>query len=138
MTPHPTTRDIAKSFYRTYLQRADECLRAAEHSFSLNEWNATAINAIHACIAACDAMCVYFLGKRCIGESHNETVVLFKTIRTGEDITINANRIARIMRIKNMAEYEERLISRSDCERIMHDCEKLVAYVKKELPCSEK
>ena len=64
MTPRFKTRDVSKSFYTNYLKRAEECFHAAQHSLQEQEWNASAINAIHCCIAACDAMCVYFLGKR--------------------------------------------------------------------------
>ena len=56
------TRDVAKSLYTNYLKRSEECLHAAKNSFAMQEWNAATINAIHACIAGCDAMCVYFLG----------------------------------------------------------------------------
>ncbi|MEE8184799.1 MAG: HEPN domain-containing protein [Thermodesulfobacteriota bacterium] len=134
MTPKLQTRDVTKSLYINYLKRAEECLHAAKYSFDNQEWNAATINAIHSCIAACDAMCVYFLGKRHAGESHNDAVALFKTIKSGGEINTNANRIARILRIKNMAEYEERLVYRSEAEKALKDCERFFEYVKKELP----
>ncbi len=106
MVSRPATRDVQKSLYVNFLKRAEECAHAAQNSFSNQEWNATAINAIHSCIAACDAMCVYFLGKRHAGEKHEEVVNLFITIKSdNEEIKNNANRILRILRIKNMAEY---------------------------------
>lgn len=129
------TRDVAKSFYSNYLKRAEECLHAAKNSFTAQEWNAATINAIHACIAGCDVMCVYFLGKRHTGDSHNDAVSLFKTIKTaGEKLNTNANRILRILRIKNMAEYEERLVYKSEAEKVLKDCERFLEYVKKQLP----
>lgn len=135
MTPKFGTRDVARSFYTNYLKRAEECLHAAKNSFAIQEWNATIINAIHSCIAACDAICVYFLGKRHAGESHGDAVNLFKTIKASdEEINTNANRIIRILRIKNMAEYEERLVHRSEAEKVLKDCERFLEYVKKELP----
>ena len=134
MTPKLRTRDISKSYYRNYLKRAEECVRAAEHSLANQDWNAVSINSIHACIAACDAMCVYFLGKRHAGESHNDVVTLFKMIKSGEEINVNANRITRILRIKNMAEYEERLVYKSEAEKVFKDCRRLLEYAIKELP----
>ena len=134
MTPKMRTRDISKSYYRNYLKRAEECVRAAEHAFANQDWNAVSINAIHACIAACDAMCVYFLGKRHAGESHNDAVALFKMIKSGEEINVNANRIARILRIKNMAEYEERLVYKYEAEKVFKDCRRFLEYAIKELP----
>ena len=79
-------------------------------------------------------MCVYFLGKRHIGENHNDAVALFKAIKSSEELNKNANRIIRILRIKNIAEYEERLIYKSEAERVLKDCERFLEYVKKELP----
>ena len=134
MTPKFRTRKVAKSFYTNYLKRAEECLHAAKNSFNNQEWNAATINAIHSCIAACDAMCVYFLGKRHAGENHNDAVTLFKIIKSSKEINTNANRIARVLRIKNMAEYEERLVYKSEAEKVLKDFERFLEYVKKELP----
>ena len=134
MTPKLKTRDVAKSLYTNYLKRAEEYLHAAINSFNNQEWIAATISAIHSCIAACDAMCVYFLGKRHAGEDHDVAVALFKTINSGEEINTNANRILRILRIKHMAEYEERLIYRSEAEKVLKDCKRFLEYVKRELP----
>lgn len=129
------TRDVAKSLYVNYLKRSQECLNAARNSSGIEHWNASAINAIHSAIAACDAICVYFLGKRSAGDNHNDAVNLFKTIKIekGEEISTNANRILRILRVKNTAEYEDRLIHKSEAEKILRDCEKFFAYVKRKL-----
>ncbi len=127
------TRDVHKSAYENYLKKAEECVHAARNSCELEEWNASAINAIHCCISACDAMCVYFLGKRNSGEDHNDAARLFKSIKDSEDINTNANRIIRILRIKNMAEYEERLVRRSEAEAILKDCERFLDFVKSQI-----
>ena len=89
---------------------------------------------IHSWIAACDAICVYFLGKRHSGEDHSSVVNLFKTIKQNETINTNANRIIRILRIKNMAEYEERLVYKTEAEKALKDCERFFEFVKGELP----
>ncbi len=134
MTAKFRTRDVSKSFYSNYLQKAEECLRAAKNSFSNQEWNSSTISAIRACISGCDAMCVYLLGKRNAGENHNDTVTLFKTIKSDESINTNANRILRVLRVKNMAEYEERLVYRSEAEKVLKDCDRFLEFVKKSLP----
>lgn len=135
MTSKLKTKDIAKSLYSNFLKKAEECFHAAKNSFATQEWNAATINAIHTCIAATDAMCVYFLGKRHAGENHEDVVSLFKTIKCASgEININANRILRILRIKNMAEYEERLVYKSESEKVLKDCERFLEFVKKKLP----
>lgn len=135
MTPKFSTRDVNKSLYANYFKRAEECLYAARDSFDAEKWNASAINSIHSCIAACDAVCVYFLGKRHAGDSHNDAIRLLKMIgENDEGINANANRASRIISIKNMAEYEERLVYRSEAEKILKDCERFFEFAKKRLP----
>lgn len=135
MTPKLKTRDVDKSLYSNYLKRAEECFHAAKNSFSIQEWNASVINAIHACIAASDAVCVYFLGKRHAGDSHDDAGALLKTIKqNNESLNTNINRFGRISAIKNIAEYEDRLIYENEAEKVLKDCERFLEYVKKELP----
>lgn len=134
MTPKFKTRDVSKSAYTNHLKRAEECFNAAQHSLQKQEWNASAINAIHCCIAACDAMCVYFLGKRHSGESHNDAARLFKTIKSTDEYNTNTNRILRILRMKNMAEYEDRLVYKPEAEKIFKDCERFLEFVHKSVP----
>ena len=133
MTPKFRTRDVAKSAYLNYLKKAEECFHSAQISIENEEWNAVAINAIHCCISASDAMCVYFLGKRHSGENHNDVAALFKSIRNDEGININAGRIIKILRTKNMAEYEDRLVRKTEAESIFKDCERFLEYVKNQL-----
>ena len=135
MTPRFSTRDVHKSIYVNFIKKAEECFHASGFSFNAQEWNASAINAIHCCISACDAMCVYFLGKRHSGDSHEESVGLFRTVKeNNEEIKTNASRLLRTLAVKNIAEYEERLVNRAEAERILKNAERFLSFVKKELP----
>lgn len=129
MGPKTRTQDVNRSFYANYLQKSRECFEAAQESFVKENWNACAINAIHSSISACDALCVYALGKRHSGENHNEAIKLLKTVRSNEIYNINANRLNRILNMKNMAEYEERLVYQKEAEKILKDCERFLEFV---------
>lgn len=133
MTSKLKTRDVPKSHYSNYLKRAEECLTAAQLAYEREEWNSSAINSIHAVISLVDAMCIYFLGKRHSGENHNDAAGLFKSIKDDEDTNTNANRIIRVLRMKNMAEYEERLVIRLEADKILKDAERLAEFVKKRI-----
>jgi len=112
------TQEVKRSFSSNFQKRAEECHRAAQESFSRSDWTAATICAVHGCISACDAICVHFLGKRHSGEHHRDAVELFKSIKPDEEIYIqNGFRLRRILAIKNMAEYEERLVYRSEAEK---------------------
>ncbi|MCP4651757.1 MAG: HEPN domain-containing protein [PVC group bacterium] len=129
------TRDVNKCNYSNYLKRAEECFRATQNSIDKSDWTAATINAVHACIAGCDAVCVYYLGKRHAGESHGEAVKLFRTVKPGnKEMDTNAGRLTRILSIKNIAEYEDRLIYESESGKILKDTDRFLAFVKKLLP----
>jgi len=62
-------------------------------------------------------------------------VALFKTIKADDEkINTNANRLSRILSVKNMAEYEDRLVFRTEAEKVIRDCERFLEYVKTKLP----
>jgi HEPN domain-containing protein len=135
MNPKPETQSVDHAFYANYLIKSDECLRAAKESFSKGDWNAATICAIHSCISACDALCVFFLGKRHSGSYHNDAIILMVTIKSAdEQLKRNALRLRNILNIKNMAEYEERLVHRSEAEKAMKDMERFLAFVRSRLP----
>jgi len=135
MTPKIKTKKTNSSLYSNYLKRANECYAAAKDSHARADWNAATICAIHACISACDAMCIFYLGKRHSGENHNDAVKLFKSIKDNdENHDKNANRLSRIISVKNIAEYEERLVFKTEAERILKDLERFLNYVMKQLP----
>jgi HEPN domain-containing protein len=127
---------VERNLYTNYLVRAEECLSAARHSLSLNEWNASAINAIHSGIASLDALCVYYLGQRHAGGNHEDAIILFRSIKqlNREDIDGIANRVIKILKMKNMAEYEERLVHQAEAQNILKDAERLLEAVKNKLP----
>ena len=130
----PRTKEVPKSMYANFLKRADECFNAARYSFDNNEWTASAISAIHSTIASCDAVCIYYLGKHSSGESHNDAVTVFKSTSNDEETANMANKIAKVLRIKNIAEYEQRLVFKSEAETIFKDCGRILEFAKKRLP----
>jgi HEPN domain-containing protein len=135
MNPKIKTRDVARNLYTNYLKRSDECFTAAKESLSKGDWNAAAICAIHSCISAGDALCIYFLGKRHAGPNHHDAVVLFDIIKSGKiEVKNNANRLRKILDVKNMAEYEERLVRRSEAEKVLKDTERFLAFARSLLP----
>jgi len=57
---------------------------------------------------------------------------------TDERFKGNVVRLRRVIDIKNMAEYEERLVFRKEAEKALKDCERFLAFVIAELPQTEK
>jgi HEPN domain-containing protein len=138
MTAALRTQKVDSSFYSNFLKKALECSRAASQSFARGDWNAAAICSVHSSISGCDALCVHALGVRHAGERHSDSALLLRSIRpTDERFKANAARLRRIIDIKNMAEYEERLVFREEAERATKDCERFLIFVRSELPQSD-
>jgi len=128
------TKDVSKSNYTNFLRRADECFRAAKDSIAKSDWTSAAISAVHACIAGRDAVYIFFR-KRHSGESHGEAVKLFRTVKPGnKEVATDAGRLTRVLSMKNMAEYEDCLVYEAESDKIIRDCERFLAFVKKMLP----
>jgi len=127
---------VERSLYTNYLVRAEECLSAAKNSLNLHQWNASAISAIHSGIASLDALCVYYLGQRHAGQNHEDAITLFRGIKQfdREDMDTIANRVIKILKMKNMAEYEERLVHQTEAQNILKDAERLFEVIKTKLP----
>lgn len=51
-----------------------------------------------------------------------------------EELKKNASRFRNILNVKNMAEYEERLVRRAEAERAMKYTERFLAFVRSRLP----
>jgi HEPN domain-containing protein len=135
MNPKIRTKEVTRNLYANYLKRSDECFTAAKASLSTGDWNAAAICAIHSCISARDALCVHFLGRRHSGANQSDAVVLLEM--TGierPELTTNSNRLRKVLSVKNMAEYEERLVRRAEAESMIKDTERFVAFVRSRLP----
>ena len=124
------TCGVPRASYAIYLKRAEECCRAAEQAFSQGDWNAAVITAVHSVISSCDALCIFFLGQRNAGERHDDAVRLFKTIAVDRDgIAAQAGRVSRVLGIKHVAEYEDRLLSRGEAEKVLKDCNRFLDFV---------
>lgn len=134
MIAKPKTKNLDRSLYVNFMQKSEECFCAASKCLKSKDWNAAAINLIHSTISACDVICVFSLGKRHSGENHNGAATLFNSIKNTDEFKKNANRINRILRMKNMAEYEERLVYQKEAEAIFTDCERFLSFVKDKLP----
>ena len=138
MTAKLQTQKVDRSSYSNYLKKALECQRAAAQSFARGDWNAAAICTVHSCISACDALCAHALSLRHTGERHTDAAAVLMSIRPAdEQYTANAARLRRVIDIKNMAEYEERLVFRKEAEKALKDCDRLIAFIKAELPKAE-
>lgn len=97
------TRPATLNEARVFLARAAEFVQAARDAAGRENWDATAGNAVHAAIAAADAISSALLGERWVGDHsgagrHVE--------RVGDAGQACARQLRTVLPLKNRAEYD--------------------------------
>ena len=126
---------VERNLSVNYLKRAGECLSGARAAFEDKKYDLSAIDSVHCGISSADALCVYFLECRHTGEKHEEVAELIKTIKgiKHDEAKALGDRIVKILRMKNMAEYEERSVKPKEAETLIQNAQKLFEMVKEKL-----
>jgi uncharacterized protein (UPF0332 family) len=134
MTKKIATKPVEKSLSSNYLQKAEENLRSAQKALQDQDYNSAAVSAVHSVISAADAYCVFALGKRCSSSKHEDASELIKTAPYPESEKLAVSKaFMSVIRIKNMAEYEERLVKSKEAEKAVRETEELLNLVKMKL-----
>ncbi|HDQ26487.1 MAG TPA: HEPN domain-containing protein [bacterium] len=130
------TRYVDKYLYVNYLKRANECLKSAQRELQEGALSSSAICAIHSCISAVDSICVYYLGKRGAGIRHEDAVELMMSIKEvgHEELSAVKAKVIRVLKIKNMAEYEERLVKKNEAEKLCENAAVILRFAASKLP----
>ena len=126
------TRNVDKHKYVNYLKKSDEFFEIMKDSFAKKKFNATVLNAIHCAMSSADALTVFYKGIRHAGERHEDVVSLLNTL--GLPDMQNKNRqLLDLLRIKNSAEYEEKLMTETNASDSIKNAERFFKWVKERL-----
>jgi len=124
--------------WQGFLIQARRFLEVAEAAHDPEHTSQAASNAVHAVIAANDALCLYQLGERAAGESHSEAGRFLQRALRGtrweEQAARHARQFTQIIREKNAAEYEGRAIGRDSADRIITQAKRFLDWVEQVLP----
>ena len=126
------TRAVTPSLHQNYLQKAQECFASAQDAFAKNHWNSCVINAVYSGISAADALTVFHLSQRCIGERHNEVLQLIRQIKVLPRMDLNKKiqQLSSLLGLKNQAEYEEKLITSNEADLALKHAERFLDWAK--------
>jgi len=98
-------------------------------------YNSSTILAVHAVISACDALASFYLQQRCASDRHLDVLFLIGRLPFDKsELNAKSKQIARIIDVKNAAEYEERLISAGEAESAARDAERTLKWAIEKLP----
>jgi HEPN domain-containing protein len=131
MTSKIKTKVVDKILYSNYLKKASEFLKSAEKSLLEKDFNSAAVNAVHCFISAVDCLTTAKLGLRHSGDRHEEAIKLINMVN-GLDRDMSdkiSGKFKAAIGMKNMAEYEERLVKPKDAEKIVRDAKEVFGII---------
>lgn len=121
--------------WQGFMRQAQRFWDVAEASNDPEHANQAASNAIHAVIAANDAVCLFLVHERPGGKSHSEAATLLrqacKGTRWEREAAAKARQYAQITQMKNAAEYEGQLLSTQDVDRIMTQARRFIDWAER-------
>ncbi len=124
--------------WQGFLTQARRFWDVAEASHDPEHANQAASNAIHAVIAANDALCLYLLHERPGGDSHTEASRMLQRACKGtaweREAARKARQYAQIVQLKNAAQYEGQLLRPDDVARIMTQAKRFLDWAQRVLP----
>ena len=128
------TTAVHKSDFSNYVKKAEEFHGAMQDSLSRGKWNAVGLNAIHAGISAADALLVFFHGVRSTSPKHDDIIKLITSLIPHKDIKNQATHLRRLIYMKNIVEYEVRLIDRDEALALSRHASRFLEWVRTMLP----
>ena len=134
MTPKKLkTKTVEKSDYKIYLKKAKDFYDTMLEARDAEKWTAVGLNAVHCAISCCDAMLVFHLGIRSIGEDHMQVADLLTRLPQKE-VSSEITTLKRIIAKKNLIAYENREFHQSEAIDILKPTERFYNWVLSNLP----
>ncbi len=115
-----------------YLQKAQEFLSGMKRSREAAEWNVAGLAAVHAVIAAADALTTRFLKIRSRGQDHEQTSELLRRLPihgTAEGLQA----FLEVVRVKDLVEYEDRMFGEKEAVATAKKAERFVKWARESL-----
>ena len=120
----PQARPVGLSDARSYLDKAQDFLRAAQHALELSNHTAAVGNAVHAGIAAGDALSAARAGTVWRGE-HAQAAGHLEA--AGDEGRQAGRQLRRLLPMKTRAEYDPAPMKAADARTAVQAAERMVA-----------
>lgn len=134
MTKEIKTSRVSKSDYSNHLKKAEEFFSSAQDSLAAEKWNAAGLGAIHSGISSADALLVALHGVRSTSPKHDDILKLLSNLVKHKGLEENIGHLRHLIAMKNIVEYDQRLVTRSEAISLSRHAERFLAWVKSILP----
>lgn len=122
-----------KSSYSIYIDRARQFYETMNIAQKCGRWSAVGLNAVHCAISINDALTVFFLKKRALGDDHRLAPDLLSELPI-EDVNNYVTNYKRILAKKNAIAYEGREFKQNEALDITRQTERFYQWAISHLP----
>jgi hypothetical protein len=137
MTAKVKTKAVNRATYSNFLKKAEELHESMISAYGERHWNSCVITAIHCSISAIDALTVNMIGVKSAGDRHGDVVMLLPELGLDpSEMNAKRSQILGLLDVKNIAEYNDQLMSEADADKAMKYCDRIFAWVKEKLDTS--
>lgn len=129
------SRSVDRARYGLFLNRAEEFLSAAQESLARGHRHAAASNAVHAAIAAMDAVLVHHAGKRSASGRHEDALDLLDSLGLPDaEFRSRVRQFGRLLSLKTRAEYADAILTSTEATDAVRTADRIVAWARDHLP----
>lgn len=131
-----STQKVEKHKYTSYLTKATEYIDDAKNALERKHWNGAVLSAVHCTISSCDALTVFYIGKKHKGIKHSDAARLLSTVN---DIPLSelkdkTNQFISVLDFKTPVEYGDRVFNSDEAHRVVKQADRFHSWVKQKLP----
>ncbi len=127
-------KKIENSKFTVYYKKAQDFYQTLLKVYLDQNWHSVGLEAVHCAISATDALLVYSCGLRCSSQNHLDLVDLLIARLKNNEVKNYTNNLVRILEMKNLVEYEDRLFTMNEASDILKRTERYFNWIKKQLP----
>jgi len=123
-------RRVPRSGAESYLKKAKEFFESLRHALQIGQWNTAGLTAVHCAISACDAVLVCFTEQRSASSDHEAAADLLESLSQVSGAGQKAETLRKILRHKNLIEYEDRPLTASEAHELAKLTERFFRWAK--------
>lgn len=130
------TQKVEKHLYSNYLKKAREYLEGMKDELTNKRWNLAVLAGIHCTISACDALTIFFLGKKHKGIKHADAAKVLASIEglDSKELAEKSSQFISILDFKTPVEYDKTVFKESDARELAKRAERFYGWVREKLP----
>ncbi len=122
-------RKVPQHLAGNYLVKAESFLNSALHAQAIGNWNAAALNAIHAAISSVDYANAITGGERSLSQNHEDAAELLLQTRL-PDAPLRAKQLKSALRLKTLTEYDTDVPTEKQARELVRTAQNLYEWAK--------